>query len=174
MKQPGPQYCVPANLEPGLKETGLNKLFNVSYTSNSGYLEPMPARILIADDYEDNRELLRLLLASAKYHVLEAANGRDCLRMAIDEQPDLILIDLSMPVLDGWSLFGKLRSDERTERIPCVAVTAHPESDRNKALERGFSAYLTKPFRTAELLETVKQLLEQYAPNSISEQKKTS
>lgn len=120
----------------------------------------MPARILIADDYEDNRELLRLLLSSAKYQVLEAANGRDCLRIAIAEQPDLILIDLSMPVLDGWSVFRQLRANNRTAQIPCVAVTAHAESNRNKALSQGFSAYLTKPFRTGELLDTVKQLLD--------------
>ena len=126
-------------------------------------LEPMPARILIADDYEDNRELLRLMLAGAKYEVLEAANGQDCLKLAIAEQPDLILIDLSMPILDGWGLFGELKSNDRTAKIPCVAVTAYPESDRNKALERGFSAYLTKPFRTSELLETVRELLEQQA-----------
>ena len=125
--------------------------------------ETMPARILIADDYEDNRELLRLMLAVAKYDVLEAANGQDCLKLAIREQPDLILIDLSMPILDGWGLFAELKSNERTAGIPCVAVTAHPESDRKKALDRGFSAYLTKPFRSGELLETVRQLLEQNA-----------
>jgi len=123
----------------------------------------MPARILIAEDYEDNRELLRLMLAGAKYHVLEAANGRDCLKLAIEEQPDLILIDLSMPILDGWGLFGELKSNERTARIPCIAVTAYPESDRKKALDKGFSAYLTKPFRTSELLATVRQLLDQKA-----------
>jgi len=123
----------------------------------------MPATILIADDYEDNRELLRLMLAVAKYHVLEAANGRDCLKLAIKEQPDLILIDLSMPVLDGWGLFAELKSNERTATIPCVAVTAYPESDRKKALDRGFSAYLTKPFRSGELLKTVRELLDQNA-----------
>lgn len=133
----------------------------------------MPKRILIADDYEDNRELLRLLLSSAKYHVLEAANGRDCLRLAIDEQPDLILIDLSMPVLDGWGVFGELRANDITARIPCVAVTAHAES-RNKALEHGFSGYLTKPFRTAELLETVRRLLDKQnsQPVGVSEDRK--
>jgi|SRR5438552_232162 len=136
----------------------------------------MPAKILIADDYEDNRELLRLLLASAKYDVLEASNGRDCLRLAISEQPDLILIDLSMPVLDGWGLCNELKSNDRTAQIPCVAVTAHPESDRSKAIERGFNAYLTKPFRTVELLETVKLILEQHTPKFVgaSKGKKTS
>jgi len=66
---------------------------------------------------------------------------------------------LSMPLLDGWAVFQALQADEGTSRIPCVAVTAYAESDRGRALDRGFRAYLTKPFKTAELLETVRQLL---------------
>jgi CheY-like chemotaxis protein len=119
----------------------------------------MPATILIADDYEDNRELLRLLLSAADYTVREACDGRQCLDMAIAEPPDLIMIDLSMPVLDGWGLFSKLQANERTARIPCVAVTAHAEADRGRALQSGFAAYLSKPFRTGELLATVRRLL---------------
>jgi CheY-like chemotaxis protein len=119
----------------------------------------MAATILIADDYEDNRELLRLLLAAEQYTILEAANGRDCLRMARESRPDLILVDLSMPVMDGWAVFQALQADDSTSRIPCVAVTAHADSDRHRALNRGFRAYLTKPFRTTELLETVRKLL---------------
>src|SRR5258705_9438536 len=121
----------------------------------------MPATILIADDYEDNRELLRVLLASAQYQVLEATNGQECLKLAQKELPDLIMIDLSMPVLDGWDLFRELKGDERTSGIPCVAVTAHADHDRERALQSGFTAYLTKPYRTLELLEVVKQLLKE-------------
>ena len=119
----------------------------------------MAATILIADDYEDNRELLRLLLAAEQYTILEASNGRDCLTMARESRPDLILIDLSMPVLDGWAVFQALQDDDGLSKIPCVAVTAYAEADRRRALDRGFRAYLTKPFRTTELLETVRQLL---------------
>ena len=132
-----------------------------------GYKSPgtgeMPATILIAEDYEDNRELLRLVLATAEYQVLEAANGRDCLKMARANRPDLIMIDLSMPGLDGWGVFRELRADESTCEIPCIAITAHAEADRARALVTGFSAYLTKPFRSAELLETVKDLLDKQA-----------
>jgi chemosensory pili system protein ChpA (sensor histidine kinase/response regulator) len=71
------------------------------------------------------------------------------------------MIDLSMPILDGWGVFRELKSDERTCAIPCVAVTAHADSDRERALKTGFTAYLTKPYRTSELLATVKQLLSQ-------------
>ncbi len=136
-------------------------LLDISYKSNPEIFETMPATILIADDYEDNRELLRVLLCSAEYQVLEAANGRECLKMAQKERPDLIMIDLSMPVLDGWGLFRELKSDDRTSKIPCVAVTAHADYDRERALKSGFTAYLTKPYRTMELLEVVRQLLKE-------------
>ena len=120
----------------------------------------MAPTILIADDYEDNRELLRLLLAAERYTILEASNGRDCLKLARESRPDLILVDLSMPGLDGWAVFQALQADAGTSTIPCVAVTAYADSDRQRALNRGFRAYLTKPFRTAELLETVRKLLQ--------------
>ena len=119
----------------------------------------MPANILIADDYEDNRELLRLILVTADYEVREARDGQECLRMAQEQPPDLIMIDLSMPVLDGWLVFQELKADERTSSIPCVAVTARAEPDRERALKAGFSDYLSKPFRSGELLETVRRLL---------------
>ena len=119
----------------------------------------MAVNILIADDYEDNRELLRLILATADYEVREARDGRECVRMAIEQAPDLIMIDLSMPVLDGWLVFQQLKADERTRSIPCVAVTAYADSDRERALKAGFSDYLSKPFRSGELLETVRRLL---------------
>ena len=119
----------------------------------------MAANILIADDYEDNLELLRLMLEAGKYRVREARDGRECLSMAREELPDLIMIDLSMPFLDGWGVLEELQNDERTAAIPCVAVTAYGESDRQRALEVGFHGYLAKPFRSVELLEVVGNLL---------------
>jgi CheY-like chemotaxis protein len=119
----------------------------------------MAATILIADDYEDNLELLQFLLTAAGYQVKEARNGQECLTQAVAQLPDLIMIDLSMPVLDGWEVFRQLKTNGLTARIPCVAVTAFGDSDRYRALEIGFDAYLSKPFRGAELLETVAQLL---------------
>jgi len=119
----------------------------------------MAANILIADDYEDNLELLRLLLVAADYQVIEARNGAECLKLARQMRPDLIMVDLSMPVLDGWEMFQALRADERTASILCIAVTAHGDTDRDRALRAGFNAYLSKPFRGAELLETVARLL---------------
>lgn len=120
----------------------------------------MPVRILIADDYDDNRELLRLMLEGAGYSVRETHNGRECVAAARAELPDIVLIDLSMPVLDGWGTLNELRADERTRTLQCIAVTAFAaEQDRQRALDAGFDAYLTKPYRSKELLDLVKHLL---------------
>jgi len=118
-----------------------------------------PARIIIADDYADNRELLRIMLSVVGYEIQEARDGRECLKMALAEPPDLILIDVSMPVLDGWGVLRELRADERTRRIPCVAFTALADMNDERALQKGFDAYLAKPFNGKDLLETVERLL---------------
>jgi CheY-like chemotaxis protein len=119
-----------------------------------------PSRILIADDYDDNRELLRLMLESAGYSVRETRNGRECIAAARDELPDIVLIDLSMPVLDGWATLRELRADARTRMLSCIAVTAlAAEQDRQRALDAGFDAYLSKPYRSRDLLELVERLL---------------
>jgi CheY-like chemotaxis protein len=119
----------------------------------------MSATILIAEDYDDNRELLRLLLSAADYHVLEARNGQECLQMAREHRPDLVMVDLSMPGLDGWQVFKELKADPLTAKIPCVAVTALAHLDQKVALANGFSAFVPKPFQMAELLQTVAELV---------------
>lgn len=119
----------------------------------------MSHRILIADDHEDNRELLNLMLRKAGYSVREAKNGSECLKLARADTPDLIIMDLSMPVLDGWGLFEELKLDQRTREIPCIVVTAHADLDRNRALEKGFIAYVSKPFTTEDILHTIESAL---------------
>jgi CheY-like chemotaxis protein len=116
----------------------------------------IPDSILIADDYDDNRELLRLMLETEGYRIREARNGREALAAAREETPLLALIDLSMPTLDGWGLLREMRADERTRSVPCVAVTAFAANqDRQRALAAGFDAYISKPFRSKELIELV-------------------
>ena len=117
------------------------------------------ATILIAEDYDDNRELLRILLNAAGYDVHEARNGTECVTIARRHPPDLVMVDLSMPELDGWGVYRELKSDPATADIPCVAVTAHVESDRQRVLQSGFDAFVSKPFRTDELLATVERLI---------------
>jgi two-component system cell cycle response regulator DivK len=119
----------------------------------------MATTILIADDHEDNRELLQLLLVGAGYDVIEAKDGSECVSLAQKLQPDLIVIDLSMPVLDGWGVFRELKADQRTRTIPCMAVTAHADLNRNRALETGFKAYVSKPFHSDALLKSVASVL---------------
>ena len=119
-----------------------------------------PARILIADDYDDNRELMRLMLESAGHLVRETRDGRECVTAALAELPDIVLIDLSMPVLDGWGTLEELRADERTRVLPCIAVTAFAaDQDRQRTLDAGFDAYLAKPYRSKELLDLVEGIL---------------
>lgn len=120
----------------------------------------MSANVLIADDYEDNRELVRLVLGTEGFTVREARDGHECLKIAQNERPDVALIDLSMPVLDGWETLRELRADERTQSIPCVAITAYAaETDRQRALQAGFDAYISKPFKSKDLVDTVRRLL---------------
>ena len=119
----------------------------------------MPPTILIAEDYDDNRELLRVLLVGANYQVREARNGQECVDLACENPPDLIMVDLSMPELDGWEVFKALKANSSTAHIPCVAITAHTDSDRVRALQSGFSGFVGKPFRTEELLMTVARLV---------------
>lgn len=119
----------------------------------------MSATILIADDHEDNRELLLLLLSGAGYDVREAKDGHECLAIARAEPPDLIVMDLSMPGLDGWGVLQELKADQHTQTIPCMAVTAHADLARNQALETGFLAYVSKPYRAESILKTIATLL---------------
>jgi CheY-like chemotaxis protein len=119
----------------------------------------MSLRILIADDYDDNRELLRLILTNAGYTILEARDGKEALALARSSKPDLALIDLSMPTLDGWGLLEQLRAGAATRTIPCIAVTAFAGMhDRQRAEDAGFDAYLSKPFRAKDLLDLIGDL----------------
>ena len=143
----------------------IDTLSALRYKSRSGVnIKLMPATILIADDHDDNRELLQLLLEGAGYEVREARDGSECLAIARVARPDLIVIDLSMPVLDGWGVFRELKGDDRTRSIPCMAVTAHADLDRNQALETGFSAYVSKPFSSDALLSTIATVLANNKP----------
>ena len=119
----------------------------------------MPSTVLIADDHDDNRELMQILLSAAGYAVHEARNGSECLDLAREHLPDLIVMDLSMPGLDGYGVLRELKADQLTLEIPCMAVTAHADLDRGQALKTGFNAYVSKPFSSEDLLETVASLL---------------
>jgi two-component system cell cycle response regulator DivK len=120
-----------------------------------------PYRILVIEDNEDNLSLMRLLLERAKYEVLSAANGFAGLELAQTERPDLILLDLAMPEMDGWEVARKLKGDIITRSIPIIAVTAHAlPKDRERALEAGCDAFIVKPFSVSKLIGEIEKLLD--------------
>lgn len=118
------------------------------------------AKILVADDIKQNVKLLRVILTSSEYDVIEAYDGTEALEKAKTECPDLILLDIMMPKLTGYEVCQKLRADIATKNIPIVMITAlHEMGDRIKGIEAGADAFISKPFNKAELLASVKSLL---------------
>ena len=109
--------------------------------------------ILIAEDHAVNRELLRELLEARGYSVDEAVNGQEVLVKLAQSKPDVLLLDLSMPVMDGYTTLKKIRENARTASLTVVAVTAYAmRGDREKAMDAGFDGYLSKPI-DASLLD---------------------
>ena len=110
-------------------------------------------KILIAEDNPVNRELLRELLEARGYAIEEAVNGQEALHMIAQSKPDLLLLDLSMPVLDGFATLKKIREDASMASLTVLAVTAYAmRGDQEKAMGAGFDGYLTKPINS-ELLD---------------------
>lgn len=104
------------------------------------------SKILVIEDDMDNLELVRLLLSNAGHEVLAASDGRKGLKTIQTEKPDLILLDLTIPEIDGWKMAGMLKEDPATRETPLVALTAHTlPGDRRRALEAGCDGYISKP-----------------------------
>ena len=116
--------------------------------------------VLLVEDNEDNRIVYTTMLEHYGYQVVETANGEDAVRIATREVPDLILMDISIPGIDGWTATERLRGDPRTANIPVVAVTAHalPEH-RARAENLRCDGYLTKPCEPRRLLHEVQRLI---------------
>lgn len=116
-------------------------------------------KILVVEDVEDNRELLVQFFAD-EYEVLEAEDGRQGIEMARRLRPDLVLMDLSLPVLDGWRAAGEMKKDPQLKNIPIVAITAHAMvGDEQKARSAGCDEYITKPVDFDQLKQVVRKLL---------------
>jgi CheY-like chemotaxis protein len=117
-------------------------------------------QILIAEDNAVNRELLRELLEPCGFSVLEASNGKEALAMIEQSQPDLLLLDISMPILDGFAAVRKIRENPRLSALPVVAITAYAmQGDREKILDSGFSGYLSKPVDSRSLAQELERHL---------------
>ena len=120
------------------------------------------AKILLVEDDEMNRDMLSRRLERRGYHVVIAVDGGQRLRLAQSEAPDLILMDMSLPLLDGWEATRQLKAAPATQAIPILALTAHAmASDREKAVEAGCDDYDTKPIEFARLLGKIQGLLAQ-------------
>lgn len=118
-------------------------------------------RILVVEDNMDNYELVRFILERAGYDVFLAVNGRDGVAAARLQQPDMILMDLGMPEMDGWMAAEKLKSDDSTKFIPLYALSAYTlPSDRKRALDAGCDGYLTKPIHLQSFLDAIKEVFE--------------
>lgn len=124
----------------------------------------MSKTILIVEDQEDNRRILRDVLQSAGFEILEATSGLDGVALAIDRQPDLILMDMQLPGIDGYEATRRLRASSAFVHTPIVAVTSFALSgDDTKAFAAGCNVYITKPYSPRALLAKVCELLEQSA-----------
>jgi two-component system, cell cycle response regulator DivK len=117
--------------------------------------------ILVVEDFEDNRYMMKRLLEMSGYSVIEAVNGEEAVEMANSYRPDLILMDVSLPVLDGLAATRKIRENNLLEKTPIVAVSAHDTADfHSEAVSAGCNEFITKPVNFDDLEILVKRLLE--------------
>jgi len=118
-----------------------------------------PRAILLVEDNELNRDMLMRRLSRAGYTVISAADGLQALERMVNEQPSLVLMDMNLPVMDGWTACRRAREDARIDHIPIIALTAHAmEQDRRNALEAGCDDYATKPVDFPGLLAKIEAL----------------
>jgi len=135
-------------------------LYSAAVSVRSGEELARMQKILLVEDQEMNRDMLSRRLRKRGFEVSIAVDGAEGVEKARAERPDLILMDMSLPVIDGWEATRQLKADDATRGIPVVALTAHAMStDREKALAAGCDAYETKPVELPRLLETVEKLL---------------
>jgi two-component system, cell cycle response regulator DivK len=117
-------------------------------------------RILVVEDNQDNMTLIVDVLLSLNYEVLQATDGLRGLEMVDSERPDLILMDLSLPKMDGWTATRKVKAENDLKAIPIIALTAHAMvGDRERALEAGCDDYISKPINLQELADKLKKFL---------------
>jgi two-component system, cell cycle response regulator DivK len=120
-----------------------------------------PPLVLVVDDFPDNRDMYMQYLEFSGMRVAEAQNGHEALQQAFALLPDLIVMDLSLPGLDGWEATRRLKADPRTQAIPVIALTGHALAGHSKgAIEAGCDAFITKPCLPERLLEEIRKMLD--------------
>ena len=129
--------------------------------------------ILVVEDNLDNYELVRTILELAGYDTFLAVNGRDGVNAALKQKPDLILMDMSLPEMDGWDATKLIRQNPETAHIPMIALTVHTlPVERRRALEAGVDAYLPKPYDAGTLIRLVEGTLKNFQKNKKKSKKK--
>ena len=132
---------------------------------NTGNKKADRPRVLVVDDYPDAREMYAEYLEFAGFEVVEAENGMEALQRAVETTPDIILMDLSLPVMDGWEATRRLKADKRTAPIPVVALTGHALAGISEGAKRaGCDAFVTKPCLPEDLVKEIRRILD--APGS--------
>ena len=130
-------------------------------------------RVLVVDDEEDIRELCRVNLEFEGFEVVDAADGPTALELANTSQPDVIFLDLMMPVMDGWEVLRRLKEDDATADVPVVLLTARTgESDQMRGWEEGILEFVSKPFNPLSLVELAKRALERRDPAQEAERRR--
>ncbi len=120
----------------------------------------MTKRILVVEDTEDNRQILRDVLSDAGFDLIEAGDGEEGVRMAAKFLPDLVLMDIQLPVVDGYEATRRIKADPALRHIPIIAVTSYAlAQDEKKALAVGCSGYVAKPFSPRALLAKIREFL---------------
>ena len=119
-------------------------------------------KVLIIEDNNDNREVIRTVLMHYGYEVVEAVNGEEGLEKARQEKLDIILMDLSLPKMDGWEATRRLKADDELKDIPVIAITAHAMSgDEEKAMKHGCDGYLAKPCTPKSVIDIVEKFVKE-------------
>ncbi len=120
----------------------------------------MTKHILVVEDQEDNRQILRDLLANAGYHLTEAENGEEALAAVAKQQPDLILMDIQLPILDGYEATRRIKANPSLRAIPIIAVTSYAlNGDEDRARAAGCDDFVPKPYSPRQLLVKIRQYL---------------
>jgi two-component system cell cycle response regulator DivK len=119
------------------------------------------SRVLLVEDYDDAREMYVEYLTFSGFEMSQAANGLEAIQQALESPPDIVVMDLSLPQMDGWEAVRRLKADQRTAAIPVVALTGHVLADfSRRAKQAGFAGFLTKPCLPEDLVTEIRRLLD--------------
>jgi two-component system, cell cycle response regulator DivK len=136
--------------------------------------KPQRPCVLLVDDYPDAREMYSEYLQYSGFDVIEAGNGIEALQQAVERSPDIILMDLSLPVMDGWEATRRLKADQRTAGIPVVALTGHALAGISEGARRaGCDAFVTKPCLPEDLVKEIRKVLDQSSTSSAKKSRRS-